>query len=289
VPLTWLYHLPPDRKSASGALAALAELPAAARLPALCLSIEIPPEVVDCLQRIARQSTWSEEDLEIVRQGYHFGAQVMPHEAIVRLCAAWATAAVFGEQLLAAFQAYFQAFFAEDEGRIRPALETGLKLAQEKAGMVPLSGLLDELSHGVNFASYLDVPEIVLVPSYWASPLVFYARVAPQKLLLVFGSRPEQETLVPGEQLPPDLVTVLKSLADSTRLRILRYLAEEPLTPSELARRLRLRPPTVTHHLNGLRLAGLVQVILQPEGERRYALRRGAVQAAMEHLEEFLG
>lgn len=137
--------------------------------------------------------------------------------------------------------------------------------------------------------TYLDIPQFVLAPSYWASPLVIYGRVVPQTMLLVYGSRPDQETLVPGEYLPPDLVAVLKSLADSSCLRILRYLAQGPLTPTELARRLRLRPPTVIHHLNDLRLAGLVQVILQPEGERRYALRREAVQAAMQHLDEFLG
>jgi DNA-binding transcriptional ArsR family regulator len=83
-------------------------------------------------------------------------------------------------------------------------------------------------------------------------------------------------------------VPVLKSLADSTRLHILCYLAEKPHTPSQLARRLRLRPPTVIHHLNDLRLAGLVQVILQPEGERRYTLRREAILAAMDRLKELL-
>jgi len=289
VPLTWLYNLLPACKSAAGALATLAELPAAARLSALCLSEETAAEVVYRLQRIADQGAWSEDDLEALRQGFHFGARVMPREAAGRLCAAWAAPEAFGEQILAALQAYFQAFFVEEEGRILPVLEAGLRLAQEKARSVSLPALLDELSRGVNFESYLKIPEIVLAPSYWASPLVIYARVARQTMLLVFGSRPEQETLVPGEQLPPDLVLVLKSLADSTRLRILRYLAGQPLTPTELARRLRLRPPTVSHHLNSLRLAGLVQVILQPEGERRYTLRREAVQGVMEHLEKFLG
>ena len=94
--------------------------------------------------------------------------------------------------------------------------------------------------------------------------------------------------LVPGDTVPPGLVEAMKAMADPTRLRILRYLAEGPQTPSQLARRLRLRPPTVTHHLNTLRLAGLVEIIIHAEGERGYALHTGGVQRAMNHFHEFI-
>jgi DNA-binding transcriptional ArsR family regulator len=68
----------------------------------------------------------------------------------------------------------------------------------------------------------------------------------------------------------------------------MRYLNEESLTPSEIARRLRLRPPTVTHHLSALRLAGLVHLSLGASGEKRYAARMEAIQASCAHLVEFL-
>jgi DNA-binding transcriptional ArsR family regulator len=84
------------------------------------------------------------------------------------------------------------------------------------------------------------------------------------------------------------LVETLKALADPTRLRILRYLASQPMTPSQLARRLRLRAPTVVHHLKELRLAGLVQVTFQAEGEKHYALRHNAVNEMQPILEDFL-
>ena len=75
-----------------------------------------------------------------------------------------------------------------------------------------------------------------------------------------------------------------------TRLRILNYLAEEALTPAQLARRLRLRAPTVIHHLKALRLAGLVQLTLgEDKQDRRYAARPEAVRAAYDSLQGFLG
>ncbi|MGD0611916.1 MAG: metalloregulator ArsR/SmtB family transcription factor [Anaerolineales bacterium] len=68
---------------------------------------------------------------------------------------------------------------------------------------------------------------------------------------------------LPEELVPDRLLRSLKMLADPTRLKILYYISQEEVTPSQLARRLHLRAPTVTHHLNELRLAGLVNLTFQ--------------------------
>ncbi len=148
--------------------------------------------------------------------------------------------------------------------------------------------LLETLSNGVHFEQVETASQVTLVPSYWASPLVFFTQLENNGLLVLFGSRPETQDLIPGESLPIDLVDSLKAIADPTRLRILRYLAEDRLTPSELSRRLRLRPPTVIHHLNALRLAGLVEITLHPEHERGYTLRREALNDVFALLADFL-
>jgi DNA-binding transcriptional ArsR family regulator len=94
--------------------------------------------------------------------------------------------------------------------------------------------------------------------------------------------------LVPGETVPDALLQALKAMADPSRLRILRYLSTEPLTQAELSRRLRLRAPTLTHHLSALRLAGLVHITVDVHTERRYSARLEAVQAMVALLEKFL-
>jgi DNA-binding transcriptional ArsR family regulator len=93
--------------------------------------------------------------------------------------------------------------------------------------------------------------------------------------------------LIPGELVPDALFQALKALADPTRLRIMRYLSAEPLTPAELSRRLRLRAPTVIHHLHALRLARLVHLTIGHEG-RRYEARREAVTTAFHLLDSYL-
>ena len=105
---------------------------------------------------------------------------------------------------------------------------------------------------------------------------------------MLFGARPNLESLRPGSEAPDLLITALKSLADSTRLIILRYLSDQPMSPSELARRLQLRPPTVIHHLRALRLAGLVHIIIGESNERRYAARLEMLQDITKSLQEFL-
>jgi len=86
--------------------------------------------------------------------------------------------------------------------------------------------------------------------------------------------------------VPDALLHGLQALGDPTRLRILRYLAEGAHTPTELARRLRLRPPTVVHHLHVLRLAGLVYLTVEGR-QRRYAARTEQMEALWGQLRAF--
>jgi DNA-binding transcriptional ArsR family regulator len=129
---------------------------------------------------------------------------------------------------------------------------------------------------------------LVLVPSYWIAPLVVFEQLGEGKELFLFGARPTDVSLVPGDLVPDGMLRTIKTLGDPTRLRILRYLSRESITPAELARRLRLRAPTVTHHLNLLRLAGLVYLTLGESGKRRYEARPGAVDEAFAILRSFL-
>lgn len=53
-------------------------------------------------------------------------------------------------------------------------------------------------------------------------------------------------------------VALLKVIADETRLRILGLLSERDHTGKELAERLHLTPPTISHHMRKLTGAGIV-------------------------------
>ena len=52
---------------------------------------------------------------------------------------------------------------------------------------------------------------------------------------------------------------------------------------------LRLRPPTVLHHLQTLRLAGLVTIHVSETGEKRYTSRAETLDGIFSAVKDFIG
>lgn len=86
-----------------------------------------------------------------------------------------------------------------------------------------------------------------------------------------------------SEQELYSLLSVLKVLADDSRLRMIGLLATAPRSGVELAELLELRAATVSHHLARLREVGLVSV--RREGATRsYSLDTDALSELRERL-----
>ena len=286
IPLLWLSGLA-EPCDASTALEAISNLSGHQCLSDLTLGAEISPKVIGCLQDIARRGAWNAAELKVLKEHYRSRDTALDPQSLTNLVTFWSDAERSGQKYLAALQEYYQVFFVEEESRIRPALLASLERAKELASQMNMEALIEKLSHGVSFSPLDDTLEYILAPSYWSSPLIFYARLKPEKMLLLFGARPEFESIVPGTAPPPQLVSALKALADPTRLRILHFLSKQAISSSELARLLRLRLPTVIHHLRLLRLAGLVHITVG-ETEKRYAARLEILDGIQTSLANFI-
>jgi len=284
--LQWIYSLPAP-KDANTALRVMESISPAERLSSLVLSHDTPRELVDLLQKVSSRRSWNEKDRDLLRT-HHPAKATLKAKSIVTFLDAWAHPDEFGEAYLQALGAYQAAFFSEEEERIRFALQDALSVAQEKARVLLPGELIEELSQGVRFESLSDISQIVLSPSYWITPLIVFEKIEPGCIVMLFGARPADISLVPGEAVPDAMLRSLKALADPSRLKILRYLAEGSYTPTQLSRLLRLRAPTVIHHLNDLRLAGLVHLTLEGGGEKRYTARLETVNDTFATLRGFL-
>ena len=291
MPLHWVYGLP-EPKDGAVALKVLSEMAPEERIAAMVLSPQCSAEFKAIIEDAAEKGAWEDSHLEELvtsAKEMHKGENIEA-EAFEILLDWWVDREAAGERLLTALQAYYEVFFAEEEHRIRPALQDGLKHAQALAERLPVQDLIEELSQGIIIDESLVTSNLVLAPSFWGSPLLIYDQIAEDREIILFGARPLEASLVPGEVVPDALLRGLKAISDSTRLRILRYLTEEALAPSQLSRRLRLRSSTVVHHLDVLRLATLVQVRMLEHGkDRRYAVRPGAVANLLGSLDVFLG
>jgi len=286
-PLGWIHTLPGE-KDAISALWALKQLPPAERLPRL-LNLECcESEWEKVLLGITQRGKWEASDLEVLKGMAHKEtARKLKEADMICFLDRWAKPAELGEGFLTALHAFHQAFFEEEEQRVRPVLQAGLERARQMAGRLSVEALLRELSQGVQLGDLLEAKNLVIIPAYWTTPLILYLPAREDTMLFFFGARPLGMPAIPGEMVPDSLLRALKALADPTRLKILYYLTQDELTPSELARRLHLRAPTVTHHLGELRLSGLVNVSIKGQ-EKLFRARSEALDGLVGNLNDFL-
>jgi len=286
-PLKWLYSLP-QPKDGETLLSVVKELPPLERLYALIGLDEAEPVVKELVEDIATRGEWKEPDLDALIAYYKEIGKKKPPKYFTNKLDTWAQGGEFGEKILHALHSYYEVFFAEEERRIFPAIKASLTQAQEYAQNHDFPELFEEISQGIRYSveRFKGVSKVILAPSFWAAPFLFYSS---QKPIFLFGARPDNASLVPGELVPDALMASLNALSDPTRLKILRYLSTESLTPTQLATRLRLRAPTVLHHIKALRTAGLVYVIPGPkQKEVHYQTRTERLNLACEMLKQFV-
>jgi DNA-binding transcriptional ArsR family regulator len=293
LPLPWLYTLPAP-KDATSVLWSLRQIPVEKRMHTLMFCTECYPEcdehrhLEEVFLRVADRHRWDETDMQSFQEAMRKSEMKLTPKVLKTILDWCSRSEEFGERILPALQSYYQGFFAEEEKRIAPVLSDALARAQEQAEKLTLLDLLESLTQGLHFDQPFEDDEIILIPVFWSSPLVLFGMAGTGRQMMCYGARPANASLVPGEMVPEDLLRALKALADPTRLKIAHYLAFDDLTPADLARKLRLRPPTVIHHLNELRLAGLVHITLQEGGEKRYASRQEALANFYHNLQDFI-
>lgn len=246
------------------------------------------------LDDVASRGRWTEADRDRLRgclEHTDGPEKRWDDEHLDEMLELWSDAATFGETYLSALRNYHDVFFREEEKRIRPAIEAAAQRVAEQSQRMSLEDLTEEISSGLRVDDLSNVQELVLAPSFWVAPLTLIARLDERRTLFVFGARSTTDSIVPGETVPSGLIRALKALSDPTRLRILRLVSGRSMGAAELARALRLRTPTMLHHLHALRLAGLIQIRI-PDAETKqkalFSLRPHAAQDVFAALEDFL-
>jgi len=191
-------------------------------------------------------------------------------------------------ELLAALEVWYDAVFNDERERILPLLQREAESLEHKRADMPLEPFLDDVMHGVRWQRPAGLRRIVLAPSYFCRPAVFYhlwhgvlTFCAP----IVYATpdirrddprAPDEETL-----------RFFLALGDPSRLRILRLLAEREMYLTELSERLELTKATTKHHMVKLRDAGLVTLYVR-ERLTYYALRPDVTRHSAQLLGRYL-
>jgi DNA-binding transcriptional ArsR family regulator len=290
IPVSWLYAMP-GPKTARAVLDTLEGMKPEEILPALSFNPGRPEQCEPIFRAILDRGQWSQTDLD----GYkacigpaHAKEMEAKSETLAAWLDCWTRPAEFGRAYRAGLREFYEVFFREEERRIQSDVERALVRAKEMAGRLTVRELFEELSQGIRVDYHTTQGALILVPCYWCSPRILYTNLTPDQEIVLFGARPPEASLIPGDLVPAQLLLALEALSDPTRLSILKTIIQEPLTQADIARKLRLRPPTISHHLKPLRIAGLIAYIGTGKDETRYGARLQQIEAACAALKDFL-
>ncbi|ANY71600.1 ArsR/SmtB family transcription factor [Paenibacillus ihbetae] len=174
-------------------------------------------------------------------------------------------------------------YFSFVENELRQLLEED---AEEKQTLLPK---MDD-EHLIEYATsgvILDqVPQenVVLFPGTHFRPINTYCFYENTLLLQYPIDIPEEDE----DEPPVVLLRMTEALADPERLRLLRYVADEPKAVSEMAADLNQPYEELMHHLMILRAAGLLRSHLKSENNERFSLRPDGASELQMFLEDYI-
>ncbi len=194
-------------------------------------------------------------------------------------------------ELLGALHVWNDAVFAAERPEITPFLEREAALLERQRAEMPAERFIKVAMRGVEWRGQVSFRRIVLAPSYFCRPAVYYHewRGTLTFCIPVETAVLEAETRAADPKAPSEeILQFFLTLGDKTRLRILRLLAEREMYLTELAERLGLTKATTKHHMVMLRANGFV-ILYERDRMTYYALRSDIARHAAHLIGEYLG
>jgi DNA-binding transcriptional ArsR family regulator len=193
--------------------------------------------------------------------------------------------------LVGALRVWDEVVFAPERQRVLPLLERAASMLARQYAELPLTRFLRVAMRGVEWERPAGaLRKIVFAPSYFCRPAVYYyfwhgtlTFCLPVEPTILAAAAGEADLNAPAEET----LRFFEALGDSTRLRILRLLAEREMYLTELAERLGLTKATTKHHMVRLRAAGFV-TLYDRDRMTYYALRAGISRTAARLIDEYL-
>jgi len=221
----------------------------------------------------------------------------------------------FRDELALVLERFWQTGFRKDWSELEREMRADSFRMRDLEEEAPLEELASELKLPVSFDSkarelrpksgasiaYERIDRCFVIPSafntrrWWAKyesktgrvslyfPIVRDATAANR----VAGDVSDTLTSVLASHSDINAESVFRALGDTTRYAIASILARRPTTSAELSRSLRVSKPTITHHVQALRAAGLIAET-PAGGSTKLSLSRATVAAVSDAAVEQL-
>jgi DNA-binding transcriptional ArsR family regulator len=166
-------------------------------------------------------------------------------------------------------------------GLEREAREACLRVEADRQKQLDL---IESLTEGLRLDEAEKLERVILVPQYHGRP----ANILEYYDNLFLGLYPV-DVLPPAPGEPsPALLRLTAALADTNRLKVLKYLSHDEQSFSDIVKHLGLAKSTVHYHLILLRAAGLVRAHFKGGDCMLYGLRRQALEETSARLARYI-
>lgn len=130
----------------------------------------------------------------------------------------------------------------------------------------------------------LPIKRVILIPSIHFRPINMYCFYDDTLLIQYPIDIPELDEEAP----PTHLVRLTRALAKPERLRLLRYIADQPKSLQEIIHDLSETEEKLMHHLMRLRVAGLLRVHLVAKDTEKFSIRPDGASELQMFLESYI-
>jgi len=188
------------------------------------------------------------------------------------------------DRCLTLLETWHTGYFATVDQALLEGLRADATRMAGLAGLTAGVDLVESVTGGVRLAPRDASLTVLLIPQYHYRPWNLNEGYSGLRVIMYPAD------IVPGQPGEPSLalLRLTRALADENRLRILRFLAAQPRSFTEVTRFTGLAKSTVNYHMVALRAAGLVRVHDSNDGVIAYSLRSDALDELSVRLRQFL-
>lgn len=175
-------------------------------------------------------------------------------------------------------------YFKDVEDDIRPLIEEDALEKRTLLTKMDPENLIEYASGGLVVEDIPDLHTVVLFPTVHNRPINTYCFYTNMLLIQYPVDAPEEH----DDEPPMCLSRMTHAISDQHRLRLLRYVADQPKSFTDMERDLNQPVETLKHHLMILRVAGFLRIHLGDHNNEKFSIRPDGVAELQIFLESYI-
>lgn len=181
-------------------------------------------------------------------------------------------------------KSWYTYYFKGIQDSVLPLIEEDAAEKRELLLKMDASALVEYASGGLVVETPLDLKTVILFPTVHNRPMNTYCFYQNVLLIQYPVDVPE-----PEENEPPTvLLRMTRALAVPDRLKMLRYVADQPRSLLEMERDLKQPAEALKHHMVLLRTAGLLRTHIGEQSNEKFSIRPDGASELQMFLESYL-